>query len=193
MHPTRRSHRCASACLKTCGCADWHPRRKPPNSSRTPVHGLPGAASRHRHRHRGRVAQIPASPGGPGHLTQHPQRHHHRAEVFLRDHPGPCGVNGQDAARSCVSHLASGTQPRGSGTADRCSTQPQAPDRAVAGLRHGPACQEGGFLEDRRHRQPTHDAARGARQGQQGPLRHALARACALASVPPAVSGGAGT
>ncbi len=66
---------------------------------------------------------------------------------------------------------------RGSGAPDRSGTQPQAPDRAVAGLRHGPACQRGGFLEGRRHRQPAHDAARGARQGQQGPLRHALARA----------------
>ena len=50
-------------------------------------------------------------------------------------------------------------------------------ERTVSGLRYRIACQRGDCAEGRRHRQPTHDLACGARQGPQRSLRHALTSA----------------
>ena len=81
-----------------------------------------------------------------------------------------------------AAHAAGGPEPRGSRPPDRRGAQPQAPGGPVGGLRRGPARQRGRRAQGRRHRQPAHDAARGAGQGPQGSLRHAQPGAAGAAA-----------
>ena len=46
-----------------------------------------------------------------GHLADHAERDHHRAEVLLRRHARPRRVDGQDAAGARAAHAAGGLEP----------------------------------------------------------------------------------
>ena len=89
---------------------------------------------------------------------------------------GPRRADGQDAAGASAATAAGGAERRGGYAPDRRCAQRQVPGGAVGGLRRRTARQRGLRAQGHRHRQRAHDAARGARQGPQGSLRHAVTR-----------------
>ena len=175
------SRRCANACSRTCACASSSPRRSPatcvqyasspPSSRRSPD----TATAEDLRRFQMHLVEQGTSP-----ITLNATITGlkfffdvtlDRGELMAKMQPVrvprtlPVVLSREEVARLIAA-----------------AAQPQAPDGAVGGLRHRAARQRGHLAQGRRHRQPAHDAARGAGQGPQGPLRHAPADAAGAAA-----------
>ena len=105
----------------------------------------------------------PAGPGG------------RRAAFPLPDHAEPAVARSGDSVSEAIAAGAGGAQPRRGGPIARRGERTEAADGAVDGLCRGTAHVGGVSATRRRRRQRARRAEDRARQGPQGPFRHALA------------------
>src|ERR1700687_1572872 len=76
------------------------------------LHRIPGPLAGYSHGRR--AAPVPTALRRSGDLRGHAERHDHGTEVLIRGNPGAARVDGQDAPRAHVPHLADHLKSRGS-------------------------------------------------------------------------------